>query len=223
NVNTAKKNVLTAEGNLKKSQDDIVLYQAQVRQSEAQANLLSQKISDASLRAPADGQITKVNKKAGEIVQPSEPVISFISAGPLQVTADIYEEDIVKIKVGNQVDIKATAFSGQIFSGKVIFVNPAEKLIDGVVYYEIKVDFQEAPEEIRPGMTADIVIKTAQKDNVLVIPGSAITKKDNKNFVQVIKNEKQQEREVQIGLKDSENMVEIISGLQEGEEIAIPK
>ncbi|MFH1401996.1 MAG: biotin/lipoyl-binding protein, partial [Parcubacteria group bacterium] len=47
NVNTAKKNVLTAEGNLKKSQDDIVLYQAQVRQSEAQANLLSQKISDA--------------------------------------------------------------------------------------------------------------------------------------------------------------------------------
>ncbi len=222
-INVAKNDVLTAEGNLKKSQDDIVLYQAQVKQSEAQANLLSQKISDASISAPAEGQITKVNKKAGEIVQPSESVISFISAGPFQVAADIYEEDIVKIKVGDPVDIKATAFAGQTFFGKVIFINPAEKLIDGIVYYEVKIDFQSALQETKPGMTADITIKTAQKDNVLVISESAITKKDNKSFVQVAKNEKLEEREVQIGLKGGEGKVEVISGLEEGEEIAVPR
>ncbi|MFH1894694.1 MAG: efflux RND transporter periplasmic adaptor subunit [Patescibacteria group bacterium] len=223
NINAAKNDVLTAEGSLKKSEDDIVLYQAQVKQSEAQANLLWQKISDTSISAPTDGQITKVNKKAGEIVQSSESVISFLSSGPFQVAADIYEEDIVKVKVGDPADIKATAFSGQIFFGKVIFINPAEKLVDGVVYYEVKIDFQEAPQEIKPGMTADITIKTAQKDNVLVVSESAVTKKDNKNFVQVIKDEKQQEREVQVGLKGSEGIVEIVSGLKEGEEIAVPR
>jgi len=223
NINAAKNDVSTAEGSLKKSQDDIVLYQAQIKQSEAQANLLSRKISDSSILAPADGQVTKVNKKAGESVQASESVISFISSGPFQIEADIYEEDIVKVKVGDQVDINATAFPGQTFFGKVIFINPAEKLVDGIVYYEIKIDFSSAPQEVKPGMTADITIKTAEADNVLVVPQAAITKKDNKSFVQVVVDEKQQEREVQVGILGSDGRIEIVSGLQGGEEIAIPK
>ncbi len=166
----------------------------------------------------------QVNKKAGETVQPSEPVISFISAGPFQVAVDIYEEDIVKVKVGDPVDIRVTAIPDQTFSGKVIFINPAEKLIDGVVYYEVKIDPALTDESgVKPGMTADITIKTAQADNVLIAPESAVTTADNKNFVQVIIDEKQQEREVQVGLKGSDGQVEIVSGLQEGEEIAVPK
>jgi RND family efflux transporter MFP subunit len=221
NINTAKNRVTAAQGNLKKSQDDISLYQAQLKQSEANINLLQKQISDASIFAPSDGQITDVFKKPGETAQASEAVVSFISNGPFQIETDIYEEDIVKVKVGDQVQIKLAAFPDRIFSGKVIWISPAEKLVDGVVYYEIKIDFPEAPQETRVGMTADIVIKTAQKENVLIVSESAVTKKDNKNFVQVVKNEKQEEREVQVGIKGSEGQIEIVSGLQAGDFVAI--
>jgi HlyD family secretion protein len=223
NANTAKNRVVAAQGSLKKSQDDISLYQAQLKQVQANLTLLQRQVGDTSIFAPADGQIANVFKKGSEIAQVSEPVVSFISNGPFQIETDIYEEDVVKVKTGDSVEIKLTAFPGQIFSGKVIWISPAEKLIDGVVYYEVKIDFPEAPQEIRVGMTADIVIKTAQKDNALMISGSAINKKDNKNFVQIVKNGQQEEREVQVGIKGSEGQVEIISGLQAGEFVAVPK
>lgn len=223
NINAVKNQILTAEGNLEKAKNDIDLYAAKVKQAESQANLLKNQIYESAIISPSSGQITKINKKAGETVQPAESVFSFLSSGPLQVEVDIYEEDIVKVKVGDPVDIKLTAFPGEVFQGKVISIDPAEKLIDGVVYYEVNIDFSNAPQGIRPGMTADISIKIAQKDNILVIPGAAIENKDGKNFVQVVKDEKTEEREVETGLEGSDNTVEIISGLQEVEQVAIPK
>jgi HlyD family secretion protein len=223
NVNATENKVSAAEGNLKKAGDDISLYQAQQKQTEAQVNLLRQQISDASIVAPTDGQVAAVNKQEGEITQASQSVISFISAGPFQIETNIYEEDVVKIKIGDPVDINLTAFSGQTFSGKIISINPAEKLVDGVVYYEVKIDFPSAPEETKPGMTADITIKTAQKDNVLILPESAITEKNGQAFVQIKKDNKLEDKEVQVGLKGGEGQVEIVSGLQEGDLVAVPK
>ena len=223
NINVAKNQILTAEGNLEKAKNDIDLYDARVKQAESQVGLLQNQIYDSAIISPAAGQITKINKKAGEMVQSTESVFSFLSFGPFQVKVDIYEEDIIKVKVGDPVDIKLTAFSGQVFQGKVISIDPAEKLIDGVVYYEVKIEFSSAPEGIRPGMTADISIKIAQKDNVLVVSGAAIENKGGKNFVKVVNGENTKEREVKIGLEGSDNAFEVISGLQEGEQVAIPK
>jgi len=72
-------------------------------------------------------------------------------------------------------------------------------------------------------MSADVTIKTAQKDGVLTIPGAAIEKKDDKAFVQILKDEKLEKIEIQIGLRGNDDMVEVVSGLTEGAQIAIPK
>ena len=70
-------------------------------------------------------------------------------------------------------------------------------------------------------MTADVIIKTASRENVLVIPEEAIEKKDGKVIVQVFIGKTPQEREIEIGLIGSDDMVEVISGLKEGEEVVI--
>ena len=49
-------------------------------------------------------------------------------------------------------------------------IDPAEKIVDNVVYYEVTIDFSNQAEGIKSGMTADIVIETNKKDNVLMIP-----------------------------------------------------
>lgn len=232
-INTAEAAVSLAEGDLKAaedqlalakaspSQEEINLYQAQIRQAQAKANLLQNQIQEATIISPTKGQITKIEKRIGEIAQPTETVISLIPAVPFQVEVDIYEEDVVKIKVGNRVEINLAIFPDKIFRGKVISIDPAEKLIEGVVYYEVNIDFKEPPQGVKTGMTVDILIETALKEDVLIIPEEAVEKKDGKVTVQVLKKKTLEEREIEIGLIGSDDMVEVISGLKEGEEIVV--
>lgn len=233
NINQALASVSSAEGDLKAaedqlalvkadpSQEDIDLHRAQVKQAQAQVNLLQNQIQETKIISPTKGQITRIEKRIGEIAQPTEAVISLLPAAPFQIEVDIYEEDIVKVKVGDQTDITLSAFPNGVFEGKVISIDPAEKLIEEVVYFEVTIDFKEPPQEIKPGMTADIIIKTASRENVLVIPETAVEKKDGKAIVQVLKGKNLEEREIKIGLIGSDDMVEVISGLTAGETVII--
>lgn len=234
NINTAQAEIVEAEGALKKAQDelskvkapprqeDIDLYQAKIKQAQAQVNLLRDQIADATIISSTEGQITKINKRVGETVQSTESVISLIPASPFQIEAEIYEEDIVKVKVGDPVDIEITALPDKILKGKVISIEPAEKIIEEVVYYKVTIDFQESvPQEIKPGMSTDITIKTASKENVLKLPKNAIEKKNGKAVVEVFKNGKIEPREIEIGVEGSDGMVEVVAGLAEGEEVII--
>lgn len=232
---TNEKNINTAEGKVKKAEDeldlkkaeprqtDIDYYQAQVNQAKAKVDLLEDQITQTTLRSPVRGKVAEINKRAGETVQPAstDGVITILPASPYQTKVDIYEEDIVKMIVGNEVAISLIAFPDKIFQGRIIAINPAEKLIDGVVYYETTINFDETPEGIKPGMTADLVIKTASKENVLIIPEDAITEKDDREIVSVFKDGKIEEREITTGLKGSDDIVEVISGLSEGESVVV--
>ena len=232
-LNTAQAQVSSAEGSLQTSQDeqallialpreqDIDLYQAQVKQAQAKVNLLEDQIAEAILKSPIKGQITKVNKKPGELVQLTDIVLILLPSVPFEIETDIYEEDVVKINIGNPVDISLIAFPNKIFTGKVISIDPAEKLVEGVVYYRIIIAFEEIPEGVKPGMTADLIIKTAKKENVLMIDEEAIQKKDDKVFVEVLKDGEIEEREIETGLLGSDDMLEIISGLIIGEKVIL--
>ena len=204
-------------------QEDIDLYQAQVSQAEAEVKLIENQIKDSVLRTSVAGQITEIGKREGELVQPllQDVIFTILPVSPYDVEAEIYEEDVVKVNIDNPVNIYLVAFPEQSFEGKVISIYPAEKLIEGVVYYKVIIAFEAVPQGIKPGMTADITIKTAEKDNVLIIPKYAVQKKDNKTIVEVLANGKIQEKEVQIGLEGSNDMAEIISGLNEGEKVIL--
>jgi HlyD family secretion protein len=195
NIDVAQAAVSDAEAALKTAQDklavtlvkprqnDIELYEAQISQAQAQVKLIENQIQDSILRSPIDGKIIEIKKKVGEIVQPllQDVVFVLLPDNPFEIKVDIYEEDIVKVKIGNPVDISLVAFPDKIFKGRVIEINPAEKLIEGIVYYETTINFDEIPEGIKPGMTADLIIKTDSKENVLTIPKDAIQKKNGKD------------------------------------------
>lgn len=197
------------------------LYQAKIKQAEANVELLKHQIEASALKSPTDGQIIEVEIQEGEIVQPGQVVISMIPDSPFQIKVDVYEEDVVKMAVGNSVDIALTALPNEIFKGRVILINPAEKIKEGVVYYETTIDFENSPEKIKPGMTADLTIKTMTKENVLVIPEAAVTESSGQATVQVLNGKKIDTRQIEIGMKGSNDLVEVVSGLKEGEEVAI--
>jgi len=231
-VNTAQASVSTAQGVLEIAQDDfslitsdprkedLDLYNAQVDQAQSRVSLLQDKINKATLRSYADAQVAEINKEIGEMAQ-QDIVISLLPSDLFDIEVDIYEEDVVKMNIGNSVDISLIVFPDEIFNGTIISIDPAEKLIGGVVYYRVRIGFDEVPENIKPGMTADLTIKTSIKEDVLTIPEDALEKSNKKFIVNVFKDGNIQEREVEIGIIGSNGMAEIISGLIENEEIIL--
>lgn len=203
-------------------QEDVNLYKAQVLQAQIKIDLLEQQISDNYLRSPINGKITKISNDPGEVVSANSSVISLLSTNPFQIKADIYEQDIVNVKIDSSVKINLIAFPKDTLLGKVVLIDPAEKIIDNVVYYETTIDFPNQIEGIKSGMTADIVIETNKKDSVLIIPKNAVEKINGKDLAQIIKEKKIESREIITGLEGN-YYYEVVSGLSEGEEVIIGK
>lgn len=204
-------------------QEDIDLYKAQVSQAKSQVQIIEKQMQDSILRSPVDGKITDIKKRVGEMAQAIVQDVAFILLpdSPFEIKVDIYEEDVVKLNMGNLVDISLVSLPDKIFRGKVISIDPSEKLIEGVVYYETTISFDEMPEGIKPGMTADVIIKTASRENVLTIPKGAIQEKDGRVTVEVLNGKSTQQKEIKIGLKGSNDLIEVVSGLGEGEEVIV--
>lgn len=198
----------------------IASAQANVRRAQANLNRYYSEWSDMMIKAPVEGTITKVNIDPGEISSLSNFAISMIGVSNLQVEVDVPESDITKLTINDPVEITLDAFSStDKFAGVISFIDPAATVINEVIYYKVKVSLNEQNELIKSGMTADLAILTEQKDKALVIPSRAVVYKNDKAYVQVLVNNQPQEKEVEVGLKGDESLVEILSGLQVDEEV----
>ena len=201
---------------------DIAVYQADVDRYSANVNEYSQKLKDASIISPFDGVIAKIDGKIGEdIIANNKIIISLISPGNFQVRANISEADIKKVNTGNPVKITLDAFPEEILTGQIIEVESGKTIVEGIVYYRVKILFDNAENKIKSGMTADTTIETNKKENVLYIPQRAISYKSGSRFVKILKNKKIEEIKIETGLKGNNGETEIISGLKEGDKIIV--
>lgn len=228
NLKAIEKNLKEAERRLDlitapARQININLYKAQIRQAENQVRFYENQIRQSTIISPINGKIAEIKKEIGELAQPTpqDVIMIILPLVSYEIKVNIYEEDIIKINIDNPVEITLVAFPEKKFKGKITSISPVEKIIDGVVYYEIIISFEKTPENIKPTMTADIVIQTDLKENILIIPEEAIQIKNGKKIIEVYKNGLIKEREIKTGIQGTNNMIEIISGLEEGEEIII--
>lgn len=209
---------------------DIALAQAQVSQAQAGLDGINQQISETQLLAPLDGVVTAVNYEVGEQFTASKPIISILVNNSFNIEVDIAESDISKVKIGNPVDITFDAFPEEfVLKGKVGFIEPAQTVIQDVVYYKVKVDFADQNESnlllsqanltLKSGMTANVDIQTASRENVVQVPGRALIDKDGGKIVRLVENGEIREMPVSVGLSGDEGMTEISNGLKAGDTV----
>ncbi len=203
---------------------DVTLYEAQVRQAEASLESIRNQIENSIIRAPIDGIITQIEYKRGELTSISKPAIKMLSENKLEISVDISESDITKVKLDDPAEITLGALSSeQKIYGKVYDINPAETIIQDVIYYKIKISFdipKELESEIKPGMTADVIITTKNKADTLVIPSRSITEKNGDGkFVKILEDKNVKEISIKTGIYGDDGMVEVLSGLQEGQDL----
>jgi len=198
---------------------DIAVYQADVDRYRANLNEYATKLRDASIIAPFDGVVAKIDAKIGETINTEKIVVILINPRGLQIEIDVPETDISKVNLDDSVEITLDAISEQTYFGQIIEMDSGKTLIDGVVYYKIKILFEGDNTKIKSGMSGDATIQTEKKDNILNVPQRAIVSKNGKKFVRILDGKDIIEKEVVTGLRGSKGEIEIISGLVEGEEI----
>lgn len=205
--------------------NESVLLNARIDQAQATINQISSALTRRKIVAPFAGTVSSVGLKTGEstigISKDTSPGVSMLATDQYKVIIKIPEIDVSRIMANTPVDIILDAYGPDIiFKGTLVTINPAETIIDGVPVYEGTVLFTDKDNRIRSGMTATVTIKIGEKTGVLAIPGSYIRedKVSQRYFVTAVSTEnKMIEKEVTVGIRGSNSMTEIISGLSAGE------
>lgn len=212
--------------------EDLSLAEAQIQQAQASWDLLQKQREDSRLRAPIDGQITAVNYEVGEQFNPARPLFTMLSENNFEIEVDVSETDIAKIKIGDQANITFDALGDRYnFNGRVYIIEPGATIIQGVIYYKVRLEITEAedPETsvawldlIKSDMTANVVVITDRRSEALIIPNRAVIDLNDgrSKFVRVLAGSEIKEVPVSLGLVADEGLVEVLGGdLQPGQEV----
>jgi RND family efflux transporter MFP subunit len=166
------------------------------------------------LTAPADGLVIKRDGEIGQMIPANQPVFWISCCAPLRINAEVDEEDIAEVKLGQEVLIRADAFPGKVFSGKVQSITPKGDPV--ARSYRVRINFTEdTPLQI--GMTAETNIIISARENALLLPNSAFL---NNNKVWLLRKGVLAEQTVKTGAKGPEK-TEILSGIAAEDEIIL--
>ena len=199
----------------------IRVQEAKLDQAEAAVIARQADLAKTILRSPLHGIITKQDTEVGQIVTAGPHVVSLISESEFEIKVNIPETDITNVKIGNSARVTLDAYGKEEeFGAHVVMIDPAETVIEGVVTYKTTLQFDERDERIKPGMTANVDILTAERKNVLVIPTRSVSTKNGTQFVRVLHEDGSiEERAIETGLRGSFGDIEVTSGLKEEEKI----
>ena len=240
NINAAVTNLSTAEEKLNTEKSDLALAEqelllkkagtvgeqiasqkAKVKAAQANVQNIQAQIAKTIIRSPINGIITLQNAKVGEIISANAIIVSLISEAKFEINSYVSEADVVKIKIGDLAKVSLDAYGSEIiFGAHVTKIDPVETTVNGIASYGITFQFDNADERIKSGMTANISIETAKRENALAVPERAVIIKDNNKFVLVVTDKSSpEERMIETGIKGSNGYVEILSGLKEGDRL----
>lgn len=198
----------------------------------AKANLVSAQNNYNSLLnstavAPIPGIVSNLSIAVGNTVSvnsplaPSAPVLFIKSNSPTEILITVGENDINKIKVGQNSNIKLDAIENKVYKGVVQRFDERGTVVQGVPKYNLYILVLDPDENIKSGMTADVDIVTSELTNVLVVPNAAVKPYQKGRAVRILdKNGKIQYLPIKIGVRGKE-YTQIIEGLNEGQEIIV--
>ena len=220
---TTESNLEAAETNYKKVLASINIAKARVQEMEVA-------LENTLIRAPFDGTVLTKNADVGEMVAPlgaganaRAAVVTMADMSSLQVEADVSEANIEKISIGQDCQISLDAYPNDYYQGYVAKIIPTADRSKGTV--TVKVGFKNYDNRVLPEMSAKIIFLKNNSEKsltnekpVLVIPNSALVKRDNNDVVFEVRQGIAVEINVTTG-KSLGDYTEIKSGLKNGDEV----
>ncbi len=229
---------LKGQAALSQKQSDLLARTRTYEVEKDKHERLKKQIANCKIYAPQDGQVIYANSRDGRssdtilieklaAVKERQPMVTLPDLNEMKVNARIHESRISLIRPGMTVKVKVDAFTEEIFHGVVDSVasvpSSTNSFMRDIKEYEavIKlIDEAEKVNRLRPGLTANLEVLVDSREDVLQAPIQSILTIVGKQFSFVVRGEKTERVEVQIG-QTSERMIEIVAGLNEGDQVVL--
>ena len=185
---------------------------------------------DTFVRAPFDGVLAQISVNEADSVGNGTVIGTFITKQKI-ANITLNEVDAAKVKVGQPATLTFDAIDGLTIAAKVAEVDLVGAVSQGVVNYNVKIAFDTQDERVKSGMSASAAIVVSNKQDVVVVPNSAIKIQGNNHYVDMVDKNTQPsgaqgitlaqaptQQPIEIGASD-DTSTEIVSGVSEGDKI----
>jgi HlyD family secretion protein len=227
-----------AQYEISKAQHQAILFQIDQAQASLESTLDT--LSKTIYNSPIDGIITSLRVEEGETAMigtmnnPGTILMTIADLSVMEVEVEVDETDVIGVEIGHRAEVRVDALPDQTIEGKVTEIG-SSALQQTTASQESKdfkviITLENPPESLKPGLSASADIITAEKQDVLAVPISALVlrEKEEENSkndeqeegVYVVENSRVKFFPVEKGIM-GEMMIEITSGLEEGQEIVV--
>jgi RND family efflux transporter MFP subunit len=201
---------------------DLADTEARLEKARRDAAVVETDLAYAVISAPISGTVASVSTQEGETVTASfttPTFVTIIDGRALELVAMVDETDIGNVAGGNEVLFTVEAFPSEEFAGVVKLVAPKGSIISGVVNYEVMIDIDTSAGILKPDMTANVSIRTAERE-ALVVPNEAVQRDGFERYVYVDDSGDLKKRSVTVGTREA-GFTEIRQGLTTGERVLV--
>ncbi|HEX9195546.1 MAG TPA: efflux RND transporter periplasmic adaptor subunit, partial [Azonexus sp.] len=168
-----------------------------------------------TFRSPVAGVVTEKKAVQGMRFMPGETLFQIADTGAVWVLADVFEQDIAAVNVGQKANIRINAYPGEVFEGRIAYVYPTLKPETRTV--PVRIELPNPKGRLKPAMFADVDIPAGGAAPVLTVPASAVIDSGARQTVVVQLGEGRFEpRAVKLGQRGGE-FVQVLEGVREGE------
>ena len=186
--------------------------------AQAAASMVKRQLEDAQIKSPISGQVAFRYVELGELVSPGMPVATVVNINQIEIEIGLSEMDVVRVKKGQKVKIKADTYPREEFWGEVSTVGMKADQRTRTFPAEIKASNSKG--KLKPGMVARVEIETQTFSDVVLIPQSSVFHSPNHDFVFVINGDIAHKRTVSLGSREDDRFV-VLDGLEDGENLVV--
>lgn len=208
---------LYKEGAVSKQQYEqaaLYLESADPASTRAAVQLLRTQIGNATVKAPIDGTLAALNVRVGEYASQMQPAAVVVDMDRVVLQTSVTEQQINALSVGQAVDVTVTSAAEAPFTGSITEVAPAANAQSRL--YPIKIVVENPDHVIKPGMFAEATVTLGVRENVLLVPKTALVEAGEGYIVYVCADGVAHAVDVTVGA-ETETDVEIVSGISEGD------
>jgi HlyD family secretion protein len=177
-LEAAQASVNSFQAALEVTQAQLTAAEAQVRQKQAVLDQANIDLQNTFIRAPVDGVVVSRNVDVGQTVAASlqAPTLFLIAQDltKMQVDTNVDEADVGRVALDQEATFTVDSFPGQRFRGRVIQIRQSPQVVQNVVTYDTVVAVGNPDFQLKPGMTANVKILVARRDNALLVPNAAL-------------------------------------------------
>lgn len=226
-VRAAEAQIAQAESTLARlkaqpSAADLAVTEAQVAQARVSVQAAERRLDDLVYSAPFSGTLATWSLNVGDRAAPGVAVGTLVDESRYHIDLSIDETEITRIAIGSVARITLDAHPEQQLMGNVTRVGLLGTSISGLVNYAVRIELQPTELLLKPQMTASVEIVSETRGNALVVPNRALKRDAEGKFVEILQGGEVVKLYLTTGISSNE-FTEVLSGLEEGQEIIISK